>query len=733
MYRSLLLVIFFFTLGISYAQVYIFSASDSAGIEGAVLTDKTSGIKYYADYAGKVNYKPKTKTAVIIAHSLFDSLETEVVNGARVYMNPHAVALEPVVYCGSLDERKTVKDVLSNTKVIRMADIRNSGSQNLGDILKYQPNITLSNDAVLGTSVSINGMSGQNVKLLKNGAGISGTMNGSVDVSQINVGNAGQIEIIEGPMSLLYGSNALAGTINLVSRLPEKKNQLRAKAFTESSGIYNVSASYSRLIRKSCASFYLGRNFFDGWNPGNVFYQPVTRTPDSGRTSLWKPREQYFGEVSFLCNLGKHSSIRFNSDYLNETILNRGKPTQPYYESAFDDYYHTRRSINSAEINIRTSKVKHNILGSFTFFDRIKNTYFKDLTSTEKGTLAGADNQDTTRIYASQLRYIASARLRNLGFNWGVDANQETFMGKRVLSNQKSIYNISFVGIVSWTFHRHDLKFGIRQTIHSMSKIPLIPSLSTKFRLSKMADLKVSAAMGYRTPGVKELYLYFVDVNHNIKGNENLKSESSVNYNVVFTQRKRLGEGMLTLQANAYYNTFRNLITLAAITATEYTYVNIGTSRSRGINTEFRYDSKRWEASCQQAVISTSNNDLDNPVPAYFTTFNSSLRGSYKLLKNKNLTLNTFINYFGKTPSLAYVDNKTVVTKTQEYWMVDLTASWNISLRGHKMNLVFGAKNLGNVTNIRSGISSGGVHQSSTGQRLVSTGRTMFVSLEYSL
>lgn len=731
MRRFLNLLICFFTLGTINAQVYIFSASDSAAVEGAVLTAK--GVRHYADYAGKVHYLLEGREQVVISHSSFDTLVIEIENGARVYLNPHAVSLDPVVYCGNLNERKTAREVLNNTKVIKMADIRNSGSQNLGDILKYQPNIMLSNDPVLGTSVSINGMSGQNVKLLKNGAAISGTMNGSVDVSQINVGNAGQIEIIEGPMSLLYGSNALAGTINLVSRLPEKKNQLSAKAYTESSGIYNISTSYSRLIKKSCASFYIGRNFFDGWNPGNVFYQPVTRTADSSRTSLWKPREQYFAELNFLCNIGKRSDIRFNSDYLNEVILNKGKPTQPYFESAFDDYYHTRRSINSAEINIKTSKVKHNILGSFTYFDRIKNTYFKDLTSSEKGTLAGADNQDTTRIYSSQLRYIASARAKSFGFNWGVDANQETFMGKRVLSNQKSIYNVSFVGIVSWTFRKHDLKFGIRQTIHSLNKIPLIPSLSTKFRLSQMADLKVSAAMGYRTPGVKELYLYFVDVNHNIKGNENLKSESSVNYNIVFTQRKKINQGMFSLQLNAYYNTFKNLITLAAITPTEYTYINIGTSKSRGINTELRYDSKRWEVASQQAIISTSNNDLDNPVPAYFTTFNSSLRSSYKLLKSKNVALNTFINYFGKSPSLAYIDNKAVVMKAQDYWMIDLTASWNMTLRGHKMNLVFGGKNLGNVTNIKSGASSGGVHQSSTGQRLVSTGRTIFISLEYSL
>jgi outer membrane receptor for ferrienterochelin and colicins len=734
--RSFFLILALLSLGTASGQIHLRSAEDSSVVVNALVKQGEKGKPCFSDSKGRV-YMPELKDGfvyVTITHPGYDTLTLIVKNHQHVYLSPVVSSFKQVIFTGALGDKQA--NLIGNTKVINAAEIRNSGSQNLGDILKYQPNITLVNDAVLGTSVSINGMSGQNVKLLKNGAAISGTMNGSVDVSQVNVNNIEQIEIIEGPMSLLYGSNALAGTINLINKLPAKKTQVTAKGHTESSGVYNVSAGVSKIVRKKYLNLYLGRNFFDGWNPGeDFFYSPVSREATSERNMLWKPREQVLGEFSFFMPFNKSSDFRLNSDYLNETILNRGLPTQPYFESAFDDYYTTLRNINSAELNLRQEKVRHNMLLSYTYYKRTRNSYFKDLTQRGPGMLTSPENQDTTRIHSSQLRYIASTRAGKLSLNWGIDGNHESFAGQRISDDRKSISNISFVGIASYSIkNRHELKFGIRQTLHSLNKIPLIPSLFTKFRISKTVDVRMSAAMGYRTPGVKELYLYFVDINHNIKGNDRLQSESSVNYSMALNYRKKISaNSQLSAQFNTYYNTFRNLITLAAITTTEYTYVNIGSSRSKGINMEVKYENKRVDVSLQNSFISTSNNDAGNPVPAFFNTFNNFLRGTYKFLKDRNLSLNTYVNHFGSSPSMAYQNNTPVVVHTQDYWMIDLTANYHLMYRDKHLNLTAGFKNLNNITNLRSGLNNTSAHQVSTGQKIISTGRTLFLSLELTL
>jgi outer membrane receptor for ferrienterochelin and colicins len=733
--RRALTLILILCLRTVNAQVYIRSAADSAAVVKAEI--KAPGIHCFSGVKGLVKIPGLDARGIniTISHKFFDTLKTTVKPGDIIYLHTGMTVLEPVIHTGNLSDKKTVKDMVAQTKVISAADIRNTGSQNLGDILRYQPNITLTNDLVLGTSISINGMSGQNVKLLKNGAAISGAMNGSIDVSQINVGNIEQIEIIEGPMSLLYGSNALAGTINLINKLPARKTQVTAKAHTESTGIYNVSAGVSKIIGKKYLNLHLGRNFFDGWNPGNrFFYNPVSREANAERNTLWKPRAQIIGDFFLFIPVNKQIDMKINSDYLNETIINKGVPSQPYFESAFDDYYRTIRNINSAEFNLRKKHFRHNLLLSYSYFNRTKNTFLKDLTQAGKGTLSGPESQDSTIIHTSQVRYIASSNIGKISLNWGVDGHHETFVGKRVLDNSQSIYNVSFVGIASYSIkNKYDFKIGARQTLHSLNKIPLIPSIYSKIRISKSMDIKLSAAMGYRTPGVKELYLYFVDINHNIKGNEALKSESSVNYNAVFTYRKKFDKNFVSLQLNSYYNTFRNLITLAAINTVEYTYVNIGKSESRGLNFEAKYERGRLETAYQGALISASNNNPDLPVTSYFNTFNHFMRGSFKFLKRKNLGLNLYVNNFGKSPSLAYVNEEAVVVYTQNYWMIDITTSYDLRIRNNELRLTAGLKNLNNITNLRSGLSNSGAHQSSTGQRIISSGRTVFLSLEYTL
>lgn len=727
----------FFGLKEAHAQLYVKSAYDSTALANCTVAIPSRSAQFSSDREGKVditNFNSPLR-AVIKLHG-FDTLDMTVKPGDIIYLNPRVNLFEPVIYTGSIGEKKHSRDELANVKVIGSRDINASGSQNLGDILKYQPNVQLSNDPVLGTSVSINGMSGQNVKLLKNGAGLSGAMNGSIDVSQLNLNNVEQVEIIEGPMSLLYGSNALAGTINIISKIPGLKRKANLKAYTESSGIYNLNASYSDKIKKLRYGISLGRNFFDGWNPGNTFfYYPVSRNPDLERNTLWKPRRQLFGDMNLYIPLNKHVDLKYNLDFLHETIVNKGKPQTPYFETAFDDYFYTRRNTNSLELNVRNKDTRHNLLASFGVFHRIKNSYIKDLTVIDKGILTSPENQDTTKIYTSQLRYIVGSTFKSIRLNGGFDFNHETFRGKRIYNSTNSIFNVSFVGIASYNYKKkHEFKLGVRQTLHSRSSIPIIPSFSARFALSKFTDLKLSAARGFRTPGIKELYLYFVDINHNIQGNPDLKSESSENLNILLSNKRKHGKNFLfQWQVNAYYNWFKNLISLAAINATEYTYVNIGNSRNRGINSEIGFDFGKLDLRYRNAIISSSNNLSIANSPAFFTTVNHGLILNASPLKKKALKLNAFVNYFGKSPSVSYENNQPILVHTQNYCMIDISATYPLKISKINFNLVGGLRNLNNISNVQTGINNGVAHQSSSGQRLISTGRTLFFSLECTL
>jgi hypothetical protein len=65
--------------------------------------------------------------------------------------------------------------------------------------------------------------------------------------------------------------------------------------------------------------------------------------------------------------------------------------------------------------------------------------------------------------------------------------------------------------------------------------------------------------------------------------------------------------------------------------------------------------------------------------------------------------------------------------------MIDFSAMMPVKIKSSVLNFSFGMRNLANVSNIRTGISNGVAHQSSTGQRVISTGRTIFFNLEFIL
>ena len=125
--------------------------------------------------------------------------------------------LAEVVVTGQLKEITADKSVY-DIKVVDKKKLNSGIYSNLGSLLDKTLNINLAQDNVLGSSISINGISGRNVKILVDDVPVIGRLAGNIDLSQLNLLNIERVEIVKGPMSTIYGSDALAGTINIVTK-----------------------------------------------------------------------------------------------------------------------------------------------------------------------------------------------------------------------------------------------------------------------------------------------------------------------------------------------------------------------------------------------------------------------------------------------------------------------------------------------------------------------------------
>ena len=113
-------------------------------------------------------------------------------------------------------------DAVHKINVITADKIEKMAAVNLRDVLSNELNVRIQQDNILGAGVSMQGIRGENVKIMIDGVPVIGRQNGNVDISQINLNDVERIEIIEGPLSVNYGTNALAGTINIITKNPKQ-------------------------------------------------------------------------------------------------------------------------------------------------------------------------------------------------------------------------------------------------------------------------------------------------------------------------------------------------------------------------------------------------------------------------------------------------------------------------------------------------------------------------------
>jgi outer membrane receptor for ferrienterochelin and colicins len=722
-------------------QIQILSAGDSLPVPFSTLIVKNKFISLgqTANDKGIVKYREgeaDSSNYTLIAQAVGFEKYEKIVMGIeinrlkKIYLKPMTNLGEVVV---TSQYAPTVADQsVQKIQVIDKEKIQQMGAVNLKDVLSNQLNVRLQQDNVLGSGMSLQGISGENIKILMDGVPMIGRLNGNIDLSQVNLNNIERIEFIEGPLSVQYGTNALAGTINIITKNPSTKTiNAGIAGYYESIGTYNLTADVASYFKNHQIQLSGGRNYFDGWNPGEIaFTFPKSHIADSNRYKQWKPKEQHFFNFGYQYSF-KKLNLGFRSAYFNEQIINRGYPRAPYAESTFDDHYYTTRLDNHIFLNGKISKRwSVNALTAYNYYERIKKTVYKDLTTLEETLSANSSDQDTSRftLFMSRASFTHVKDSSKLNYELGYDINYESALGKRI--DKQLQYMGDYAGFVTVEYKPVSslvIKPGLRYSYNTAYVTPVIPSLNIKYSLNSRHTLRGSYARGFRAPSLKELYFLFVDINHNIIGNGDLKAEQSNNYSVAYNYRTTVDKCRIKVDASVFYNDIFNLITLAQTSSTQYSYINIGKYKTMGFQVGNTLKFKRL--TLQTGFTYTGRyNELSESesVPAFNYSPEALANVSYKLIKEK-VTLALFYKYNGKLPGYVLVDNVVKQTALADYQLLDATVS-KLFWKDHIL-LSVGCKNVLDVQNLSSNLAASGAHSASSSSVPFSTGRNYFIKL----
>ena len=688
-------------------------------------SDENGKVEFSTDIEGKIYLE----ITYIGYQSLIKTITLGNVNS--LYLFPYDEKIDEVVVTANPVELST-KQSHYKIEIISREEIDSKASNTLEDVLMNNESIELKHD-VLGTSITMQGLSGANVKVMIDGVPVIGRMNGEIDISKINLSNIERIEIVEGPLSVIYGSNALAGVINLITK-KSQKNVFGANLnlFYQTIGNYNIDAQVSYKFKRHYFSLNGGRYFFGGWNEDKT-----------KRDLSWDPKETYFSDVNYVYRTSKDYFHRIKGSFYTDRMLDRKNRTGPFTK-ADDQWFKTRR-IDVSYMLKGTYKENYYLqsTNAYNNYQRIKNTYTKDLSTLEttlKENSAFSNYQDTTVLhqYISRTSIAYNDKTSKYNYQIGYDLNIETGKGKRFYKDDKKEIVIGDIVVFATFTYKPSDKLSIQPAMRYgyNSKFTTTPTLSASIKYDFTKDFiwRVSYGMGYRAPTLKEMYLSFQDINHNISGNEDLKAEKSHNVSTNIDYYTKLNLHKFRFKLNGFFNhKYDGIIlsqTINTTDETEYTYMNAYKYQTLGFDFNIKYNIKNLSINTAFSYIGTYNSEKEQNenLKQFFFKPVYTLNVSYDI-KKWGLKISAFNKFTGTYFDYFVDQNKNFVPlKRESYDLLDLTASKTFWKKRIRINA--GIKNILDIKSIDQNTGSGGVHSSSTGTQ-ISTGRSYFVGLKF--
>lgn len=720
-----------------------------AGVATTFRSSATNeGIHTISNSEGLVQIEARFPVIIEASHVGYESFSDTLFSlpESAILLIPKFNQLDDVVVTGQFNPQSAANSVF-RVQTIDAKEINNRGAFNLQEVLSNQLNIRIAQDLAIGSSsISLQGISSQNVKILVDGVPLvnrSGNGNGA-DLSQINLQNIERIEIVEGPMAVNYGANALAGVINLITKKDFlNRTEVNAAVQTETAG-----SEYGADEGRHVQTLGVNHRFNENWSVLlNAQHNDFLgfRGTAGPRQYEWNPKRQLTGNGLLKLELDKHS-VFYRFDALSEFIEDFGTAQNNFLPSgenqpfALDETYDSKRFSHQLQAEGRLPFFnRYTAFASFSDFERQKNRFSRNIVTQDKRLTSGKGDQDlsTYRVWEFGGTGFLSAG-DNADLQLGYQISLEQVGGGRILEQEQGIQEYAVYGSAEWMpFEKMTLRPGLRYASNSAFGNQLIPSLQFKYELTDATSLRASYGRGFRSPSVRELYFEFVDSNHRVFGNLDLNPEKSDHFSLHALSRYKLAETTFNVDLNLFYNNIEDQISLGQnindLTST--TYLNVQRFRTLGLTITQRASIGPLSGNLGFSYIGRLNQISadEQGVEEFFYSpeFNANL--TYTFTKSRT-TVSAFYKYTGRLQSFfteTNAQNEQVISigEINDFHWLDATIVQSFK---ESFEFTFGARNVFNITNVNNSGIGGGAHAGGPSVP-ISYGRSYFLKVSYNL
>ncbi len=434
----------------------------------------------------------------------------------------------------------------SKVDVITAKEIQSSTSSDLTAPLTGLTGVNISDYGELGSSKSVRmrGTTAAQVLILVDGRPINSPRDGEVDLSTIALDNIEKIEVVHGPGSSLYGSSAMGGTVNILTKNPPKEGQ-KTEIFSSFGTFrtYNERLSHGARIGDFGYLLNTGYQYSGGYRENSKFDSRDLNT-----------------KLEYALN--NENSLNFNTGVFKSKKETPGSTIYP----DFDNKQNNLKNFQDLNWDFKPDESLNFSAKTYSNHDRLEYldpASVNDTHTTDSRGLNMQVNKKFTDIFQGIY-----------GFNYTANLNDSTATGKH-----KYIVRAGYLENHLYLFEKLKLNLGTRIDDYSNSGTQTNPSFGVVYSFNEKNNIRGSIARSFRVPTFNELYW---PNDGWTQGNPNLKPEKGITKEIgIDTQpHKNLSTALIYFRSD-----FTDLIDWPYESGM-YTSKNVAKARMDGIELE---------------------------------------------------------------------------------------------------------------------------------------------------
>ncbi|AXY55821.1 TonB-dependent receptor [Acinetobacter chinensis] len=545
--------------------------------------------------------------------------------------------LETIVVTATRSEEK-IENVPALISVIDKKTIEQNPAVNLSDLIQRDPSVFVKQSGGLGqiTEISIRGTRPNHTLVLKDGAHLNSQNHiSALYPSFIDTTDIGQIEILKGPASVQYGTDAIGGVIQMKTATPVKNGGFIT-------GIYGENNTY-----KAIAGADLVQDNFYAQIRGQRLESDGTRILDNQS----KDQKASYDQKGYSAKVGYDNKKDFKADL----AISQNEGLSQYY-NYMTDKNDAERIFENRLIN---SNIQYGITEDLTLSARYSNFIDKQQVKDNNPNHFDTENNEG-----------------DLNLKWNVNTENSLLIGATYLESdfksndiknkKQSIDSVGYYVQHQYQTEKLNTQLGVRTEDNEMFGTHTVGQGAVRYQLLPDTSIYANIGTAFKAPSLTELYYFTEGTYGNTYGNPDLKPEESISYEIGLNQN--IGQH-LTAFLSAYQTEVKNLISYK-YGSPNSTYINIDKAEIKGGELGFKWKKDDLFLTTEYAYADSVNKKTDLKIayrPKQTLTFTTGL---------ENATYGISTSLIARSDIYADGANK---VKAPGYATVDLNMYWNIN------------------------------------------------------